>query len=269
MYTRKNSRKNSSNVRQKRKIVVYTDGSCINNGKPTAAGGFGIHFPNGELKDISRIFTKGCCTNQKTELYAILVAIKYIEKNFDLELCTVIINTDSEYSINSVTKWAHAHSKNNWRKKNGIPIANKQFIEPIYEYYQNYDIEIIWVEAHTGARDARSMANARADYLANRAAKKSLELGGCHKFSGGKTNRNNFNSKTSFSNSRFKRNSSSSTSDLQESSFDNESWTKKSTRYPIRSSNKFSRKQFDKFNQNKFPVGDNFIVELASKKPSN
>jgi len=61
-------------------IIVYTDGSCSKNGKRNAIGGIGIHFPNEELPDISKIYRLGICTNQKTELYAILTAINYIKK---------------------------------------------------------------------------------------------------------------------------------------------------------------------------------------------
>ena len=126
---------------------------------------------------MSKVYSRGCCTNQRTELYAILYAIKYIDNNFDLSKCKIIIRTDSDYSINSITKWAVNHSKNDWRKKNGDPIANREFIEPIYNYYMKYDIEMEWVEAHTGYSDSESMANAEADSLANSAAKRASSQG--------------------------------------------------------------------------------------------
>lgn len=162
----------SDSFARKRNITVFTDGSCLGNGKVGAAGGIGIHFPNGELEDISLEFDKGCCTNQRTELYAILYAIQYIDDNFDLNKCKVMIKTDSTYSVNSITKWAEGHSRNDWCKRTGEPIANREFIQEIFEYYQNFNIDFEWVEAHTGQTDSESIANAQADFLANSAAKR-------------------------------------------------------------------------------------------------
>src|SRR5580698_9217345 len=80
----------------KKKIIVFTDGSCVNNSRTYSSGGIGIHFPNGELKDISQIFREGRCTNQRTELFAILTAIRYVRKHFDLDQIELVIKTDSE-----------------------------------------------------------------------------------------------------------------------------------------------------------------------------
>uniref|UniRef100_A0A6G6ABM0 ribonuclease H n=1 Tax=Borely moumouvirus TaxID=2712067 RepID=A0A6G6ABM0_9VIRU len=184
-----------------KEIVVFTDGSCMNNGKKNAIGGIGIHFPDGELRDISRVFNKGCCTNQRTELYAILYAIKYIDSKLSLNNYKVFICTDSQYSINCITKWVPAWIKNNWMTKNNTPVANIEFIEPIYKYYSKYDITFEHVEAHTGGTDFDSVANARADYLATKATKKAfMENKNNYKTRGSKINNysnskkiNNFN----------------------------------------------------------------------------
>ncbi|AGC02066.1 Rnase H [Acanthamoeba polyphaga moumouvirus] len=171
-------------------IVVFTDGSCMNNGKKNAVGGIGIHFPCGEFKDISRVFTKGCCTNQRTELFAILYAIKYIDIKLGLSNCSVYICTDSQYSINCITKWVPAWIKNNWMTKNNTPVANKEFIEPIYKYYTKYNITFEHVDAHTGGTDSDSIANARADFLATQATKKAFAE---NKIRGSKINNYNKN----------------------------------------------------------------------------
>ena len=156
----------------KKYIVVYTDGSCAGNGKTGAVGGIGIHFPNGELKDISKIFKNGCCTNQRAELYAILTALRYIKQNLGLSQNKVCIKTDSQYSIDCVTKWVYGWIKNGWMTKNNTPVANKEFIELIHKYYENYDIVFDHIEAHTGLDDKESVANAIADKLATMATKK-------------------------------------------------------------------------------------------------
>jgi ribonuclease HI len=158
----------------KKHIVVYTDGSCVGNGKKNASGGIGIHFPNGELRDVSKIYSLGYCTNQKTELFAILTALRYIKQNLGLGNYKVFIKTDSEYSINCVTKWVYGWIKNGWKTKNNKPVANREFIEAIHKYYENYDIIFEHIEAHTNLNDEDSIANAKADQLATKATKKAI-----------------------------------------------------------------------------------------------
>jgi len=156
-------------------ILVYTDGSCINNGKKTAVGGIGIHFPHGELPDISQVYRREHCTNQRTELYAILTALRYIKRNFNIREYHITIKTDSQYSINCITQWVYGWIKNNWKTKSDTPVLNRDFIEPIHKYYEAYDIELEHVDAHTNGDDSDSIANAQADKLATDATKKALK----------------------------------------------------------------------------------------------
>lgn len=153
-------------------IVVYTDGSCSGNGNSNAIGGIGIHFPNEELKDISKVFRYESCTNQRTELYAILTAIRYIKQKLGLTNNKIVIKTDSQYSIDCITKWIYGWIKNGWMTKNNTPVANQEFIEVIHEYYEKYDITFEHVDAHTNKKDEDSVANAMADKLATMATKK-------------------------------------------------------------------------------------------------
>lgn len=139
-----------------------------------ASGGIGIHFPNGELTDISNIYRLGFCTNQKTELFAILSALRYIKQNLGLSEYKVLIKTDSQYSINCITKWVYGWIKNGWKTQNNKLVANKEFIEAIHKYYEKYDIELEHVDAHTNLNDDDSKANARADELATKATKKAI-----------------------------------------------------------------------------------------------
>lgn len=167
------SKKTSKKV-NKKEIIVFTDGSCSGNGKRESYGGIGIHFPNGELKDVSKVFNQGCCTNQRTELYAILTALRYIKQNLGLSNYRVTIKTDSLYSINCVTKWAYGWMKNGWMTKNNTPVANKEFIEIINKYYDKYDITMIHVEGHSSLDNEDADGNNIADELATKATKKSM-----------------------------------------------------------------------------------------------
>lgn len=158
-------------------IIIFTDGSCTRNGKANSHGGMGIHFPNGELKDISKIYDlEKPCTNQNTELYAILLALKYVRKNLNIGEYRIWIKTDSEYSINCVTKWIKNWIRNGWMNQKGEPVVNKELIEAIYQYYEKYNIIFQHVEGHSKKNNADAIGNNRADYLATRASEKSATM---------------------------------------------------------------------------------------------
>jgi ribonuclease HI len=153
---------------KRKQIVVFTDGSCEGNGKSGAVGGIGIHFPNKELKDISKPFTREKCTNQTTELYAILVAIRYIKQKIGLDKVNIHIKSDSSYSINACTKWTPGWIKNGWKTTAGKPVSNKEFIYPIFKYQQKYPITFEHVEGHAEGDDEDAVGNNQADNLARK-----------------------------------------------------------------------------------------------------
>lgn len=151
-------------------VVVYTDGSCLNNGKKNAVGGIGIHFPNQELKDLSKVFSLENCTSQRTELYAILTAIRYINSKFDLKNLNIKIKSDSKYSVNCINKWIKNWIKNNWTKQDGGSVLNRDLIEPIYKYFLKYNINIKHVKGHDDtSKTPDAIGNGVADKLANNA----------------------------------------------------------------------------------------------------
>lgn len=166
---KKPASKSASKSVSKSTIVVFTDGSCSANGKESAIGGIGIHFPNEELKDLSKVYREGCPTSQRTELFAILTALRYIKQSLDIKKFTILVKTDSKYSIDCITKWVPGWIKNGWKTKAGTPVANKEFIEMIYKYYTTFDIKFEHVEGHSKGTDPDSVANNIADKLATSA----------------------------------------------------------------------------------------------------
>lgn len=151
-------------------IEVYTDGS-YRKSKYGEACGYGIYFPNKELKNVAAPFTKGKLTNNRAELYAIYQAIIKIRKKYKFDM--IKIYTDSQYSMKSLTEWIIKWKKNNWKKANNKPVDNQDIIKKIDKYLQKYKNKIIisWVKAHTGIDDN----NSKADKLANLGADKYVE----------------------------------------------------------------------------------------------
>lgn len=144
-------------------IDVYTDGSCKQT-KQGSACGYGIYFPDKQLKNVAAPYTKGELTNNRAELHAIYQAIIRIIKNYTFDL--INIYTDSDYSQKSLTLWIDRWKKNDWRKSNNKPVENQDIIKKIDKYLQKYSgkINIQWVKAHTGQQDN----NSKADKLANK-----------------------------------------------------------------------------------------------------
>ena len=93
-------------------VNVFTDGSSINNGKKNMyhSGGIGVYIEDTKEEISEKVLGK--ITNNICELKACILAIKSILKrngNYSIN-----IYTDSEYVINSITKWAF-----NWEKNGG------------------------------------------------------------------------------------------------------------------------------------------------------
>ena len=140
---------------------VYTDGACSNNGKEIAKAGIGIYFQDNDSRNVSKRIT-GKQTNNRAELLAIIVAYFIIEKDVDAGK-TIVIVTDSEYSIRCFTSYGEKCDRQGWKKD----ISNKEIVQQGYELFKDTPtISLKHVRAHTGATDVHSIGNAKADALA-------------------------------------------------------------------------------------------------------
>ena len=88
-----------------------------------------------------------------------IAAIKYVGE----EPC--VINSDSEFWINVLTKWAPSWEKKGWRKATG-EIKNLDIVKELYSLYESHDVELKWVRGHVG-----NELNEMADEWANKARK--------------------------------------------------------------------------------------------------
>lgn len=151
-------------------IRVFTDGSCMKRPNKKFLAGYGIYFPDGELENISRPFTHEPLTNQRAELYAICKALYLITSKLS-NIKTIIIYSDSDYSIKASTIWAKKWVKNNW---NNNKVKNQDIIRAILKFIKDFDGEVkfIHVYSHTGKQDELSIGNEQADLLATNGANK-------------------------------------------------------------------------------------------------
>ncbi|MDA9234216.1 ribonuclease HI [Candidatus Pelagibacter sp.] len=137
-------------------IKIYTDGSCLNN--PGNGGWAAIINQNGEILKISG--NEKNTTNNKMELMAPIQALKKINKNNKVEICT-----DSQYVKLGITEWIHKWTKNNWKTSKKEEVKNKKLWLELYELTKSFDINWVWVKAHSG-----NILNEEVDLLAKKAA---------------------------------------------------------------------------------------------------
>ncbi|MFJ6533568.1 ribonuclease H [Microbacterium sp. NPDC091662] len=101
-------------------------------------------------------------TNNQGELRAVLELL-LATAGTDEKL---LIECDSRYVIDSVTKWMPGWKRKGWRKSDGGPVLNRDLLEGIDEAIRGRDVEFSWVKGHAG-----HPLNEAADERANAAAK--------------------------------------------------------------------------------------------------
>ena len=144
-----------------KKVIIYTDGSCLGNPGP---GGFGALLIYGDnRKEISGGFTN--TTNNRMELLAAVEALNALKTD-----CSVVLYTDSQYVKNGIQSWIHNWKKNNWRTSAKKPVKNVDLWQRLERSMQPHQIEWKWVKGHSGHPE-----NDQVDKLARLAAS-SLDL---------------------------------------------------------------------------------------------
>lgn len=169
-----NDSPNSSNLRYEGDwVMVFTDGACPNNGKGGARAGIGVWWNYGHKHNVSERVKGEKQTNNVGEIQAIVRAIRLACEMKNVR--KLQINTDSEFTINSVTKWMSGWKKKGWRKADGKEVANKEDFMILDEVLQKAKdiekVEIKWqhVRGHAGVE-----GNEEADKLAVAGAMKDL-----------------------------------------------------------------------------------------------
>src|SRR5476651_660431 len=131
-------------------IIYYTDGSCEPN---PGAGGFAVIR---EMKP-KVLGSEPESTNIRMEGKALIAALR------DAKGTECVINTDSEFWINVITKWSLGWEKNGWKKKGG-EIKNLDIVKEVVPLYRESKATLVWVRGHN-----KNPGNELADHWANEA----------------------------------------------------------------------------------------------------
>ncbi len=103
-------------------------------------------------------------TNNMGELKAVLDLLESTAHRPDEPLRVLC---DSQYVINSITKWMPGWKKKGWKKKDGKPVLNVELMQALDAAMAGRDVRFEWVKGHAGhelneAADVRARAVATA-----------------------------------------------------------------------------------------------------------
>ena len=136
------------------KIIAAADGSALGNPGPAGWGWYvdDQHWASGG-------WPHG--TNNMGELMAVL---DLLQQTAHLDAPLHIL-CDSQYVINSITKWMPGWKKKGWMTANRQPVKNVDLWQALDAEVARHQIEWLWVKGHSGHPE-----NERCDELAREAA---------------------------------------------------------------------------------------------------
>ena len=137
-------------------IIAAADGSALGNPGPAGWAWYidDDHWASGG-------WAHG--TNNMGELKAVLDLFEATASRPEAKLR---VYCDSQYVINSLTKWMPGWKKKGWKKSDGKPVLNRDLLEALDRALTGRDYEFIWVKGHAGHE-----LNEKADSLANGVAR--------------------------------------------------------------------------------------------------
>jgi len=143
-------------VNSTQEIIAAADGSALGNPGPAGWAWYidDDHWASGG-------WAHG--TNNMGELKAVLDLFEATASRPEAKLR---VYCDSQYVINSLTKWMPGWKKKGWKKSDGKPVLNRDLLEALDAALAGRDYEFIWVKGHAGHE-----LNEKADSLANGAAR--------------------------------------------------------------------------------------------------
>jgi ribonuclease HI len=150
--------------RDNRELLVYTDGSCINNGQADSRAGcaFVTHCyfiprpwnpPNGayymrgtfffRLEDVGPTGVRESQTSNRAELRAVVAALEWFflgHTDLDFwkpkEHAKLVIATDSTYVVDGATKWVKTWEMNGWKLSTGQAVKNRDLWEALLKRFR-------------------------------------------------------------------------------------------------------------------------------------
>ncbi|XP_043484722.1 ribonuclease H1-like, partial [Leptopilina heterotoma] len=139
---------------------VYIDGACQRNGNVGSTAGIGVWFGENHPLNVSQRAT-GKQTNNAAEIEAAIVAVRKA-KEAGYQRLKVI--TNSQFLIDSMTKWLPRWKSNDWKTTTNKAVQNRAEFEQLEKAMNSLDVTFKHVPSHQGI-----FGNEMADQLATQA----------------------------------------------------------------------------------------------------
>ncbi|MDR2256622.1 MAG: DUF4440 domain-containing protein [Arthrobacter sp.] len=120
-------------------IIAAADGSALGNPGPA---GWAWYIDNNTWH--AGGWKRG--TNNMGELMAVLDLLRSTAHTGE----PLTILCDSQYVINSFTKWMKGWKKKGWKKADGKPVLNQDLLKDIDAALEGRDVSFEWVKGHAG-----------------------------------------------------------------------------------------------------------------------
>ena len=151
---------------EKKTVYIFSDGACSGNPGP---GGYGVILRYGD-KEAELSGGEAHTTNNRMELTGVIKGLEALKYP-----CRVIIQTDSKYVVDGITKgWAKSWRKRGWVKSDKQPALNPDLWGRLLDLLEIHEAEFTWIKGHAGhAENERCdrLAVAQRDKYAGRADK--------------------------------------------------------------------------------------------------
>ena len=138
-----------------KKVIIYTDGSCL--GNPGRGGWAAILCLVGSTARRELVGGARLTTNNRMELGGVIAALSALR-----EACEVDLYTDSRYVCDAVEKgWLAGWQKRHWVKSDKKPAKNPELWGRLLDLLDRHEVRFHWVKGH-----ADNPYNNRCDELA-------------------------------------------------------------------------------------------------------
>lgn len=150
-----------------RHVIMYTDGSCLDNGNNGTGGYCALLLTTDKTKKKIVKGSKLNTTNNRMEITAIIEGLKAIKKP-----SKVTIYCDSNITVRTINEWLEG-----WVRKNFRRVANVDLWKEYIEVATNHQIKAIWIKGHSGIPENEFVNNMAREESLKLQTKKSVHNG--------------------------------------------------------------------------------------------
>jgi ribonuclease HI len=152
-----------------REMLIYIDGSCLNNGTAEARAGYGIKWSPRTCNILSaRLEGTGPETSNRAELRAAVIAVSLRAWHGE-GFHTVVLACNSEYVVLGISERIQNWIQRGWRTAAGSPVENRDLWERLLDKLDIQNKYGVMIKFWRIPRES----NAEADALAREGALKS------------------------------------------------------------------------------------------------